>query len=206
MAVRKALTVVNGRKQEIAPTDQPAGYLPRQWFATGTYFSIALNSSSFGTFTPNINTLRAVPFFLLRPTTISTVLTEVTTLLAGSQYRVGWYSDNGSRYPGSLVAGSDALFSGASIGVKTVTYASAITLQPGLYWQVSINQLGGVVYRSTPVSALSSLLGMAVTMGSNSTISCLSSTLTFGSLPATFPAGATTTTNIQAVFALYLVT
>lgn len=204
MAIQKPLIKVAGKTNQLPPGDWPSGYISRQWFTSGTHFSIAETAVNPQTAAPGTGTLRAFPFLLLRPVTIIAVRVEVTTLLASAESRLGWYTDSGSRYPDALVPGSGALFSAAAIGVKLFTYATPISLPAGMYWQVSAINLGGS-YRVLSAAGQSNILGYAQNLGAASVLTCLSRAFTFAALPATFGAGAISVANVPAPLGIYQV-
>lgn len=103
---------------------------------------------------------------------------------------MGIYNDNGSIYPGSLVAGSDAItYSGATVAAVTGTLAGNITLSPGLYWLATLSSATPTV-RGLPAASIANIIGIdpvTPTMIPNSYIG----TVTFGNMPVTFPANMT---------------
>lgn len=205
MAIQKPLVIQGGSIQQLSASDQLAGVIHSQRFASGRNFSIALNQAASSTTAQGNNSLRAWPFWVLSPVTIVNLRMQTNTAVASSQMRVGLYADNGQGYPGNLVAGSDvAALDGTVPGVKINTFASAITLTPGLYWQVH-NSINGINIRTIAVSALNPLLGNSAAMGANSANTHLAIGSTYAALPAIFPASAVVTANGAAPLVLYTV-
>jgi hypothetical protein len=144
------------------------------------------------------NTLRAFPWFFKYAATLASIRSEVSTLVAGSTYRLGIYADDGSAYPGELIAGSDTgAFGSATVGPKTANFASAIALQPSWIWVVVCSS-GAPALRSIPVAAIENLLGVQGNIGTNSMLTGWTISQAFGPLPSTFPAGATLLANTPA--------
>lgn len=199
MAIQKPLVIIGGKVQQLPIADQLAGIVHDRPAIAGGFFSVAVNSSGNTTSTFSANQLRAHPFIIRVPTSILNHRSEVVTAAAASLYRVGIYRDGGTIYPGSLVVGSDSTANdSATVGIKLLTYASAIVLIPGLYWQVSNTNSATPVLRAIGITGLSAMLGMPITMGANAHTGALTSSLAFAALPSVFPAGATELLNASA--------
>lgn len=147
--------------------------------------------SSFSSDLMGVNVFRAhpIPIFITR--TIDIIQTEVTTLVGGSNLRLGIYSDNGSCYPGELVLDSGGL-SGASLGV--VSASVSVQLTPGLYWLTTLGD-ANVQLRTWNSGNLPLIMGQIATMGAIMRMAFYTIAQTFGPLPSTFPAGATINTS-----------
>jgi hypothetical protein len=144
------------------------------------------------------NSLRAFPWEVKRSSTISTIRSEVSTLLAATTYRIGLYSDN-NVYPGTLLSGTDvALYDASTTGVKSGTLPANITISAGSLIWVAINTTGAFSARCIPTSAISNVLGVVGNLGTNSSYTGWSFAQTFGAMPNTFPAGASLLPNINA--------
>jgi hypothetical protein len=157
---------------------------------SGLDLSIANNQSTLVPTAQVAANLRAFPWLLRRPVTIIAMRSEVTTLIATSTYRLGIYADNGSAYPGALVTNSDVgAIDSSTAGVKVSTFASLITLSPGLYWS-AINCSAAPTLRSIPVGAIENILGCAPTGGNTAPFTGWSIAQTYAALPVIFPAGA----------------
>jgi hypothetical protein len=145
------------------------------------------------TATQAANSLRAWPFKLDGYRNFAGIRSEVGTLLAGANYRMGLYSDNGSAYPGALLANSDnGDISAATAGLKNFT--QTITAPTEWIWAV-FNSSAAISMRAIPVSALEALLGAQGNGGANHCFTAWAIAQAFGPLPATFPAGATLQAN-----------
>lgn len=104
-----------------------------------------------------LNQLRAYPYPISSPTTIDALVVEVTVAGgAGAVTRLGIYSDNGSTYPGALLAEAGTADT-TGTGVKPV--ALARTLQPGLYWLAGVNQVAAATIRCLGGGGGSPLVG-----------------------------------------------
>jgi hypothetical protein len=172
---------------------------------SGIDLTIACNQLAPTTGAQTANSLRVFPWKVHRAVTLTAVRAEVTTLIAATTFRLGIYADNGSAYPGALVAGSDVTtLDSAATGVKVNTFASAITLSPGLYW-VAINNSGAPTLRAVGLGAIENVLGAAVSMGANLAITGWSVTQPYAALPSAFPVNATILLNTVAPYTLFRV-
>jgi hypothetical protein len=163
-----------------------------EWWRSGDIVGNAVAASTLQTHILAANVLRAFPWLITKTTTFDVEYMEVSTAVGGTHIRYGIYADTGARYPGSLVANSDAAeFDGASATVQNATFSSPITLVPGLYWRGILSD-GAPTVRGVPATAVPPILGYAVTLGVAGTFIGLSkSSITYGVMPSTFPAGAT---------------
>jgi hypothetical protein len=221
MAVRKPLTNINGVASELPVGDQLGGLAAA--IANGQavtfeqipiarperpslWITAAANQLSPGTATQVANTLRAFPWEVKRNATIATLRSEVSTLLAATSYRLALYADSAApnnSYPGALIAGTDAaLYDASTAGVKPGVLASAISVTAGTIVWVAINCNGAFTARALLPGAIPSVLGMPAAMNNISTLTCWSIAQAFGAMPATFPAGATVTSNISAPYVI----
>jgi hypothetical protein len=72
------------------------------------YFTAGSNASSTGT--TGTGTLRLLPWYVPTAVSLTRLGAEVTTVgEAGSLYRLGIYSDNGSGYPVALLVDADTI-------------------------------------------------------------------------------------------------
>ncbi len=139
------------------------------------------------------NVLRAWPMRLNGYRNFAGIRSEVTTLGAGATYRTSIYSDNGSSYPGSLLANSDTgAFDASTVGLKSAL--SVITATTEWVW-VAVNFSVAATMRAIPVSAGEPLLGVQGNGGTNHCFTGWSISQPFGPMPATFPSGATLLAN-----------
>lgn len=106
---------------------------------TGRYLYHAQTASLSTSNTLGVGTLRLAPWLITHTLTIDRIGAEVQSAgEAGSKYRLGIYSDDGSGYPGELLLDAGQI-NGDSATVQDITLGSPLTLPPGLYW------VGGVV-------------------------------------------------------------
>jgi hypothetical protein len=136
------------------------------------------------------NTLLAIPIFLDGLTTFTAIVSEVTTLLAGSNFRMGvYFSNTANNYPTNLISGSDVgLISGATTGVKTSAFGTS--LAAGTYWLV-FNSSAAITMRALPATSYRSIAHGAANAVGLAQATVYTSAAAFAALPATFPAGAT---------------
>jgi hypothetical protein len=166
--------------------------------ANSRYYSAAINQSAPTTLALTVNTLRAYPYVVTTPLTLDQLITEVSTAVASSTYRVALYADTGATYPGALIASTDAAqYSGASTGVQTGTPPGSITLSRGLYW-IAVNSGVACTLRAIPTAAIAPTLGWSATLGASGNGTGYTVAQTFGAMPSTFPAGATVLNNTAA--------
>jgi hypothetical protein len=142
--------------------------------------------------------LTAVPFPVVRRTTWSKIAVTVDTSEAAKSIRMGIYADNGACYPGALVLDAGAV-SIASTGLRTITFTAAQQLTKGLYWLAFISDSS--VAKINNAQYHLSILGYGNSTRYRSGYYYLAGT--YGALPATFPAGAASTTNLPLI-GLYL--
>lgn len=130
------------------------------------------------------NQIRAYPFVYPGGRSYSQAQIEVTTAVAGSNFRFGIYNDNNG-LPGSLFIEftSGGPVSGGTIGLKTIV--TPFTLTSGRYWFSAIGDNGAVQLRNVNFINGFGMYGHDST--GTSSYGFLQSTLTFGPLPATFP-------------------
>jgi hypothetical protein len=147
-----------------------------------------------GVATPNTvalvaNTLRAYQIIISSTIIITEINSEVTSAVAATKYRWGIYADNGSNYPGALVAGSDAgEYDSATTGNKPSATVS-ITITPGIYW-VASNSNGAPTLRGISAGWTTNL-GFPNTAFATMGAHRISVSLTYGAMPSTFTAGGT---------------
>lgn len=205
MPIQKPLVNAQGKTSQLPVNDIITGFEHPQYFKSGRPFSAAKCGIANSGTALNANRLTAIPLWISREVVIVSTRMEVTTPLASAQYRIGLYTDNGSRYPGSLIVNSDsAVIDCSAVGVKLHTYASPITLTPGLYWQAFNNSIGASVRAILPES-LGADFGYPITMGSNSALCVVSIGEVFTSLPLVFTTGATLQSNTPGLLCLYMV-
>jgi hypothetical protein len=163
-------------------------------YVSGNYYGLSRSGQAHSAGSASANQLRAFPWWIPRACSFNQVVSEVTTLLAGSLYRLGLYSNTASDfYPGSLLANSDAAeYSGAAVGVKTGTPAGNIVIpEAGWYWLVH-NGNAAVTMRRCTLAGIDCPLGNNIVTGLTIQ-TCYQIAQTYGVMPATFPAGAAKT-------------
>lgn len=178
-----------------------------QAFTGGTSYAIGsyASGSPYGsphtgrsTANPAAGSGGAVPFISGVLRAWSSMQIEVTAAAAGSVYRLGVYADGGG-YPAALIGTAGAVPTTA-VGLVAVAFGGTFTLDRGLYWlgwqveggQPTVRSVTGTV---AGIAGLPSGAGTAVGDGWFSG----SAFATAGSLPATFPAGLPSTSNMPMV-------
>lgn len=176
--------------------------VPSYYSGTRSY-TVAQNAGAPTTLALTANSLRAVPWVVLDQLKISTLRTEVTVAAVGGLMRVALYSDTGSGYPGAIIPGSDVnTMAAATTGVKALTYATPITLLPGLYWQV-LNANATPTIRALSGASISPVLGFNPAGGTAANYTVLTSALAFAAMPSTFPIGAVLASNNSLPLVMY---
>lgn len=149
------------------------------------------------------NALRAFPWHLKKLVTISGFRQEVSTLIAGTTFRLALYADNGSAYPGAIILNTDlGTYDSATAGMRTATPPSALALSPGWYW-LAVNNSGAPTLRAVSAGAIDNILGSQGGGGTNSQVTGWTISQAYGPMPATFPSGATLLANIAAPWTMF---
>lgn len=162
---------------------------------SGKYITAAVNGYSVSTNALAANTLRAYPIVISKSLTVTEILSNVSTQIAATVYRIGIYTDNGSVYPNALVSGSDAAEYDSSTQGNKSSGAVSITLTPGLYW-IAINSNGAPTLRSIPVAAIPCIIPHDGAGISTDGFTRYAVSQTYGAMPSSFPAGATTSVSM----------
>lgn len=109
------------------------------WASGRYYFCPNTNSLSTSAALGN-GTLRAVPFYVPNPVSITKVGSEITVVgEAGSKLRLGIYTDDGTGRPGTLVVDAGQI-AGDSATVQEITLGTPVALGPGWYWAAAAVQ------------------------------------------------------------------
>lgn len=163
----------------------------------GKYYSNNVNSETSTTSAFVANTLRAYPWERKMPFTFDANLLEVTTFGALATVRIGLYTTGSNGYPNALISNTDnGDVDATSNAVKTPTApASPVLLNPGLYW-IAVNVSVACTLRAFRAYQTPPTTGWPSAMGTSGGYVGLSVGQTYGSMPGTFPAGATDTTNL----------
>jgi len=135
--------------------------------------------------------LTAEPFIVQRRIRIDRIGTTICgTGGTGAVVRLGIYYDNGESYPGSLLLDAGTVDAESSTGWKELTID--VTLEPGLYWLVFFPNDPTIDFRSSGYGQ-GGKIGLGISnpgAGSWFTFGDLYYSMTYGSLPSTFPTGA----------------
>lgn len=145
------------RINELAATSiAPPWRSGRYYFCPNTT-SVATSSGQ------GVGSLRAVPFFVPNPVTLSKIGAEVTSAGdAGSKYRLGIYADDGNGRPGRLIVDAGQI-NGDSETVQELTIS--VQIGPGWYWAAGVIQ---AVVTTQPTMRVSQNASFAVLLGSDS--------------------------------------
>lgn len=160
-----------------------AGTTPLEmWYVANTGNATAMTTGS-----PSAGVLRALPFVApARGGTLDRLAFNITTPVAGNA-RIGLYSNTSD----SVIYPSTLLFDSGDIGTGTGGFIAAtcsVTLAPGaMYWVVHIGSVAATL-RCLAVAGVSPLLGMPTGLGTAHNAG-ISATMTYGTLPSTFPSG-----------------
>lgn len=158
---------------------------------SGKYITGAVQGYSVSTNALAANTLRAYPIVISKTLTITEIVTNISTNVGATVFRVGLYTDNGSCYPNQLVSGSDAAeYDSSTMGNKSSGVISVV-LTPGLYW-VAINSNGAPTTRAISSVAIQSIIPHDANGASTDGYTRYAVTQAYGVMPSTFPAGAST--------------
>jgi hypothetical protein len=162
--------------------------------AVGGYTSAIVNALALSNVAGAAGRLDFVPFIPARNASIDELAVEVTTLIAGSQARVGIYSATAAGLPDALLTGQGSLLDCATTGVK----ASAITAQAlvaGTLYFLAVHTsstqtlraiaVGGLLPLSSPANgiAINVLRRATATFASGLPTTAPSTTLTSAAAP-----------------------
>lgn len=164
-----------------------------RWYVGGMQDSNALVAG-----TPVANRLYALPLATIGRLTVDRIGFNVTGLGVLSSCRVGIYAsspNSGNLYPTTLVVDGGDFSTTGALGTKITTIS--VVLNPNsLYWVVMLaagTTVAGV--RGMSVPGVFPILGLDNTLGTTPGVGFFV-TQTYGSLPTTFPAGATPLTAV----------
>jgi hypothetical protein len=153
----------------LAPGRDPAFKAGRAKMS-GTTFNcvpgVVLNTVGTGQLVTNQDYYQ--PFFVSSPIIVDQLLAEVTTLVAGGNFRMGVYPADVDWQPaaGAAPLADSGDISSASTGVKTYTPSTPLLLPRGRYLSVMASSNGTAAFRlmkgGSPGNSLSSTLGGSV--------------------------------------------
>lgn len=153
------------------------------------YYGSAVSAYAPTTGAISVNNLRAFPFPVTKSMTLDAIQAEVTTLVGGSNFRLGIYADDGNCYPGVLLHDTGSL-SGATNEVVNSAISPGLILTPGLYW-LAIVADAAITFRSIAQTVgWSVIMGRVSSMGINYRPPYWNVTHTYGALPNPFTTGA----------------
>ena len=142
------------------------------------------------------STLRATPWVVPHTLTINQIQAEISIAAnpTSTTCHMGIYRDTGNVYPQTLVPGSDVGTFTTTTGTKPLTFGTPITLTKGLYWLAwtcGTATTTQPTFRANSVDAIPPVLGYVSTMGAKGFGTAYTVGFTYGSLPTTYPSGAT---------------
>ncbi len=174
---------IQGPAGNTGPAGAPGSAgLPIILKSVGTFISPAINAIALTTLAGAAGRLEFIPYIPATNISISALAFEVTTLLAGSNARIGIYSSNANGTPNALIAGSGDL-SCAAAGVQS--FATTQNLVAGtLYW-LCIHTSGTQTLRAIPVAGA---LPISSSASGTTVLTVGRATQTYGALPSTAPA------------------
>jgi hypothetical protein len=172
---------------------EPIDYFIRG--STTAWYGNAIIPTNSTTIISTPSKLSATPWIVSHTITIDKIQAEIAVAAnpTTTTCHVGIYRDNGNVYPQTLVPGSDVATFTTVLGTKTLTFGTPITLTKGLYWQAWA--CGTAVttqptFRANTVDAIPPVLGYVGGMGAKGFGTAYTVGFTYGSLPATYPLGA----------------
>lgn len=181
-------------RQGLIPVPSDGGpVLPK---VTGRFYGT--ECATLEAFLTVLGTMYAYPIFIPTPCTLASLNMSVTTGQTGGKARCALYADDGTGYPGAMVAGTD---SGDLDGTATavVTKGSlAVALEPGWYWVGSqftasstMPSVAGI--KSNYTNVIAGRLGFdtaahALATSGQAPTGVVATGQTYGAMPATFPA------------------
>jgi hypothetical protein len=159
------------------------------YYQNQSFYDGAINAQSYSTVEATRNRTTAVPFIVSFEYKINYLQLDI---FASNPYNsncsAGIYADNGSIYPGTLIANTSRL-TVSGIGV----YGNAVpvtTLSPGLYW-FAANCDQNVTYRTIVQQAIAPIMGHVNSTNAGHQTGYTLDQKNVGLLNTTFPAGAT---------------
>lgn len=172
---------------------------PGYFRKAGTWHNNATNAIAATATALTANQLRAYPWVVEAPITIDSLHYEISTAANGTHVTIGIYNDSSLARADAPPYPMTKLFQGVSDSGAPARVipcsglgASNLTLVPGLYWVVYHTD-GTPTIRTVPVSALSTVLGNAVTVGTSQWSCIYYATAYSATLPDPFTSGGAST-------------
>ena len=167
-----------------------------RWYPMAGWTADVLSSGGSGA----ADKLRALPIVIGIGHTIEQVAINVTVAIGGSNVRLGIYADDGTGYPGALVADFGSV-SSATTGVKTITGLSYQIQNDKRYW-MAIWQSGAAQSRGVTPAALFPCNGTDSALGTTMAVGWEAS-LAYTTFPSTYPASAAVLASASGAFPVY---
>lgn len=169
-------------------------------WAVGIYYT--QSGTGYSASSPTLNYLRVFPIDIPRAMRFDRIASLVAVLGASATIRWGIYKDNGASYPATLILDSGAVGDASTTGLKEATIDTV--LGSGRYWLAVVIQGADCQLRSHYKGTLPGMGSVAASVVSNyatdgGVVGFFTTGVT-GALPATFPAGASTTNQVPVVF------
>ncbi len=146
---------IQGIQGEAGPAGDGGGLVPAVHFpwpvSSGSVFDQSVNGTAKSTIAGAANRLDFIPILPMRDVTLDQIALEVSTLLVGSQARVGIYSSTNG-LPSTLLEGGTTVLDCATVGVKP--QAVTITLTAGTAYYLAVHTSSTTTFRGIAVSAL----------------------------------------------------
>jgi hypothetical protein len=173
---------------------EPVDYFMRG--STTAWYGNAILPTNSSIIISTPSTLRVTPWVVPHTITINEIQAEISSPAnpTTTTCHIGIYRDNGNVYPQTLVSGSDVNTFTTTTSVKTLTFGTPITLTKGLYWQAWTCGTAATTqptFRANTVDVIPPVLGYVSTMGAKGFGTAYTVSFTYGSLPTTYPSGAT---------------
>lgn len=166
--------------------------IERWYYAGGSQ-----SGSGTATNTVSAGALLALPFVTTRSLVADRIACRVTTASSGSNLRMGIYraTSDTNLYPNELLLDTGNI-SSATTGVKVATISQTLS-ENILYWFVLLTS-AGITMQAMPSGTLWAILGLDSGLNTVPGIG-FETTITFGPLPATYPAGASVRLNSPSI-------
>ena len=192
MSLISRLTLLIG----VAKKGQLSVHAKEPGLVSGRYVSQAITASALSTIAAAANRLDFFPFIPAKNLTINELAVEVSTLIAGSQGRLGIYSSDSDGNPGAKLVEGATVIDCATVGLKALVIADTTLIAGRIYW-LAVLSSATQTYRGVPVAALQSL-GHTATLNAVYTVRRATSTFANG-----FPANAPSTVLTAAIAPLF---
>jgi hypothetical protein len=155
-----------------------------------------MNALALGTIAGAADRMEIFPLIPSETFTVDTLGLEVTTLVAGSNFKLAIYEDNAG-LPGTLIVGTGNL-SGASLGVRTQAITPTQLVAGNTYW-LAVHASSTTAYRGIAVGGCLPIAYPVAGGTAMSTVRRATGQVFASGLPDPCPAGSLTSASIPAI-------